>query len=948
MGTPIQKLFTDLKNANGATFVGQIGRLWYDPVTGLRVSDGVTPGGLPAVIAVTTASIGDLVIAGASISTINPNENLYLVSNGTGTVQVTGAFNVVTPSNTLIMQVPNNGFVNFYAAQQNVSDSAFEIIGSSNGASFAPINSGVMLQVTGNPGISSRIYNDSEGSYAVYTGRRYDGTISAPTAVQDGEDMVRYGGSAYNGTLIPTTGNARMAYTALGLQTVSNGGSKITFWTTPVNNATSAIAPVMTVTNSAITIAALLAPASNNQLDLGTTSTRWRNVYIGPSSIHLQDQSTLADVAISVNSGTIFLNGAQSIALGNLVINNTTLQTTTPDLNINVGNLPDTGSFNIYRQANFYNAANVLTMSIQRNGFLQMLAPLVPAGGTGALSIIGSTSGITVPVTNAGGMLHITGNDGYASRIVNDAFGNFSTLVLRSGLGTAASPSATSPGTVISRISSVGYNTSTAFGVAGQTAYSSLDVVGLDAWTTSTQGSQHQFYNSPQGQANRVISAYIDSTVGITIPTPGLGIKFSDNTLQTSAAIPLAQRGASSGVATLDSTGHLSASQIPSSLLGGVQYAGSWNASTNQPPLTNNTTTVSSGTEYSIGVSGTQNLGTQTGSVNYQAGGFVIYGNGSWQYVPPVSIFSSISATNHISVNTSSGIIIVTSDATSFNNSGTIVSRDSSGNFSANVITASLNGNAASASVAGTVNIGAQPYITSVGVLSSLTVSSTIIGTSQLANTATYAITAGYANSFNTATLMASAVTATNAGYAYSFNTATLVANAVSASTATNAGYAYSFNTATLVANAVTATKVANALTMGFGLALESGSTYDGSAAHTINNYNSVTGPITVVSNAYTLNLSTSSGLVILDNSQASFTITITNPVPGKIVRVMAVNMKTGPGATTVSITGLTAANSTNGSASFRGNSNGSVAIVEFICTTTATSGVYMNCSGAA
>jgi hypothetical protein len=61
----------------------------------------------------------------------------------------------------------------------------------------------------------------------------------------------------------------------------------------------------------------------------------------------------------------------------------------------------------------------------------------------------------------------------------------------------------------------------------------------------------------------------------------------------------------------------------------------------------------------------------------------------------------------------------------------------------------------------------------------------------------------------------------------------------------------------------------------------------------------------------------------------------------------MSLNMKTGAGATTVTVSGLTAANSSNGNASFQGNANGAVAIVEFICTTTATSGVYMNTGGA-
>ena len=140
-----------------------------------------------------------------------------------------------------------------------------------------------------------------------------------------------------------------------------------------------------------------------------------------------------------------------------------------------------------------------------------------------------------------------------------------------------------------------------------------------------------------------------------------------------------------------------------------------------------------------------------------------------------------------------------------------------------------------------------------------------------------------------------------------------------------------------------------SALTVGYGLQLESGTTYDGSAAHTISNVHAVTGPVTVVANAYSLDLGTCNGVIILNNSsQASYTVTITGtPIAGKVVRLLCLNLKTGVGATTVSVSGLTAANSSNGNASFQGNSNNTVAMVEFVCTTAALSGVYMNTGGA-
>ena len=63
-------------------------------------------------------------------------------------------------------------------------------------------------------------------------------------------------------------------------------------------------------------------------------------------------------------------------------------------------------------------------------------------------------------------------------------------------------------------------------------------------------------------------------------------------------------------------------------------------------------------------------------------------------------------------------------DATSTNTADKIVARDTNGSFSANIVTASLNG---TATTAGTVTTAAQPNITSVGTLSSLSVTGNTI-----------------------------------------------------------------------------------------------------------------------------------------------------------------------------------------------------------------------------
>lgn len=86
----IQNLFTSRdNNANSATYVGQSGRMWYDPVTNtLRVSDGNTAGGFPVAYATNpNANFEDI-----SANSITANYGtLYII----GDTHISGSANIV-------------------------------------------------------------------------------------------------------------------------------------------------------------------------------------------------------------------------------------------------------------------------------------------------------------------------------------------------------------------------------------------------------------------------------------------------------------------------------------------------------------------------------------------------------------------------------------------------------------------------------------------------------------------------------------------------------------------------------------------------------------------------------------------------------------------------------------------------------------------------------------
>jgi hypothetical protein len=690
----IQNLFTSRdNNANSATYVGQQGRLWYDSVAGLRVSDGNTPGGTPAVVAVTSANIGNLTIANTTISTIQANANINIVTTGVGNINLRGAFTTANTAGSTIIETLQNGTINFFVP--NISyDSAIDIIGTADGTQLYPQNQGVLLHLTGQDSLPARVYSDGVNNYAAFIGRRYNGNATAPTQVLAGQTISRYGGTPYSNTGWPSISTARVDFVALEDQTATNHGTSIEFYTTPVGTATAT--PSMTVASTGITNAANVIPISDQAYSLGSSTLRWENVYAGQGGLWLADTVTDVETQLSVNNGTFFINGVQSIALGNLVIANTTFETSNPAYNINMGNVADTGYLEISR------TTQIVTQNL---------------GNSAALLINGSLSNI-VPTEYTNTLFHTINVPGYDSVTLYDNFsGNtntFSGVQGRAARGTIQAPTNSQANDVLFRISGTGYGNGfdTALGTQGG---SRIDFRAVENFSANAKGSDIHFWTTQPGTTSTVNSGSINYQGFV-----GNSFTFTtDNSVQTSAGIPLTQKANALGVATLDSSGYLTAAQIPPSLTGALVYQGSWDAANNTPTLSNGTGT--QGYEYSIGVTGTQNLGA--GSVTYQQGGFVIYGSGVWNYVPPSGLFTSLTANTHLSVNQPTGAITISVDATPSLVNSAIVSRDANGSFSANIITATLVGAATSATTAGTVTSNIQSAITQVGTLTALTVS---------------------------------------------------------------------------------------------------------------------------------------------------------------------------------------------------------------------------------
>ena len=291
-----------VQGVTAGQYVGVHGSIFWNENTGeLRLSDGDTPGGLRVGFPIASStelggiklgpgivlnqnnqiiidstgldfSFGDLASTTgtytdendyAILQTINLNEDLVLASNGTGGIHIVGEFRINKTNGDLtdtleavpVFEVKADGQVKILVPVVDSTSGAVSIVGSSTGEFISPVNTGVMLHVTGNyavPAVPSRIYNDSQNAFAAFVARRYNGTVAAPTQVLADEEIMRISGTAHNGTTIPGTGNQRIVYRALGNQTLTNQGGSMELWATPLNTTT--IAKVATVSSTGITL----------------------------------------------------------------------------------------------------------------------------------------------------------------------------------------------------------------------------------------------------------------------------------------------------------------------------------------------------------------------------------------------------------------------------------------------------------------------------------------------------------------------------------------------------------------------------------------------------------------------------------------------------------------------------------------------------------------------
>lgn len=316
-----------------------------------------------------------------------------------------------------------------------------------------------------------------------------------------------------------TSGSIDIDYSAAGFQQINPSGPvSLSFSNWPAANSAGTVRVGFNVTNVAQTLT-LPATVTQGIATIGGVSPGTPGV---SNTITFDAVGNYAFEFVTVDNGTniwVFDDSrAPGTIPGPIKFTNTTVSTsTTTGAVVVTGGVGIGGNLNVGGNLTTYTSSGNVSFQALDTGLVQINIPTVAANTGGGVNIVGSTGGAYVNLVNAGGMLHITGNDGVSARTIIDTFSanaaaGYSGLILRRGRGTAASPTAAQSGDVIARVGATAYGNVGFVTVSGNSA-ASIDFVATENQTTANAGMRMEFYTTAAGGTTRVLSQTLTSSL---------------------------------------------------------------------------------------------------------------------------------------------------------------------------------------------------------------------------------------------------------------------------------------------------------------------------------------------------------------------------------------------------------------------------------------------------
>jgi hypothetical protein len=104
-----------------------------------------------------------------------------------------------------------------------------------------------------------------------------------------------------------------------------------------------------------------IVPSADNTYTLGTPDYRWKELYIGPGTLYITDQTLNSQAGLSVNNGVLLVNGANQLQVGQLKFLDNTIESTTSAIDIQIGSTSSTANLLLNRNV-VVDASKTLTV----------------------------------------------------------------------------------------------------------------------------------------------------------------------------------------------------------------------------------------------------------------------------------------------------------------------------------------------------------------------------------------------------------------------------------------------------------------------------------------------------------------------------------------------------------------------------------------------------------
>lgn len=337
-------------NINGDLVItGNISPATATKVGGIKAGPGANVS-VDGTLTIDTANIplsfGNFTASNNVLQIDSIDQDMILRTQGNAEIQLVGNIGFYKPDGlppnvaNRYFSATDDGQISIFVPNVDPFGGALKVIGSTTGDYYPPVNTGVMLHITGQDSIPSRFYNDGIGSFAAFVGRRINGNVDVPTAVQAGDELIRISSTGYNGTAIPGGGSARIVYQAMENYTVANAGSNLSFWTTAIGSNT--LSKIVTIDNAnGLNATKIVSTGNISAVNfVGVFANGTSNVSIN-GNVNISAAGN-ANILVATGTGVNVagtLNATGNANVGNIGATNANITAMTATGNINVGNL---------------------------------------------------------------------------------------------------------------------------------------------------------------------------------------------------------------------------------------------------------------------------------------------------------------------------------------------------------------------------------------------------------------------------------------------------------------------------------------------------------------------------------------------------------------------------------------------------------------------------------